>query len=144
MGGGSLRFGAGTHTMRVAGSLLGMVGGVAAGLLGVKWLLDAGDVARDLDAIRALGISTAEVDRLVLGAYLLLGALGLGVAGGVLALRGRGRPAGGLMMLGGAAPAIVAPASLAFTWILLLGAMVSYTAHVRRPASRPRSAIRDS
>jgi hypothetical protein len=127
--------------MRIAGSLLGVVGGLAAGLLGAKWLIDAGDIARDLDAIRALGISTAEVDRLVLGAYLLLLALGLGVAGAVLAMRGRERHAGGLMMLGGAAPAIVAPAALAFTWILLVGAVVSLVAPTRSKVQGPKSNV---
>jgi len=114
--------------MRKAALVLGILGGIAAGILGMKWLGDASDLRELIDLARSAGADTAEIDRLVMAAYALIGAMVLGIVGGVLALKGQGKIAGGLMLLGVIVPAVLAPKSLVFTFILLIGGLVSLMA----------------
>ena len=81
-----------------------------------------------IDAARNLGVDTGEVDKLVIAAYILLAVMVVGIVAGVLAFRGKGKIAAPLMILGAIAPALFAPKALVFTFILLLGGLLSFAA----------------
>ena len=114
--------------MRKAGLILGILGAIAAGFLGMKWLSDANSMKELIGFARNVGVDTSELDRLVMAAYMLLGSAVLGIIGGVMAYQGKGKIAGILMLIGAIAPAILAPRALVFTCILLVGGLVSFMA----------------
>jgi hypothetical protein len=114
--------------MRIAGLILGILGGLAAGLLGMKWLSDANQLKELTDFVRQTGGDTSDIDKLVTAAYVLIGAMVLGIVGGVLAFMGKGKIAAVLMLVAGILPAVFEPKALVFTFILLIGAVVSFFA----------------
>jgi len=114
--------------MRIVGLILGVIGGLLAGVLGLTWLRDASRMRELVDAARSLGVDTGEVDKLVIAAYILLVAMVVGIAAGVLAFKGKGKIAAALMIISAIAPALFAPKALVFTFILLLGGLLSLAA----------------
>ena len=114
--------------MRIVGLVLGIIGGLLAGMLGLTWMRDANRMRELIDAARNLGVDTGEVDKLVIAAYILLAAMIVGIVAGVLAFRGKGKIAAPLMILSAIAPALFAPKALVFTFILLLGGLLSFAA----------------
>ena len=122
--------------MRIAGLVLGILGGLAAAFLGMKWLSDANDMKAMIGAARNLGVDMTELDKTVTAAYILIGSAVLGIVGGVMAFKGKGKIAGLLMLIGAIAPAIFAPKALVFTCILLIGGIVSFFA---KPAADARA-----
>lgn len=125
--------------MRITGLILGIVGGVVAGLLGMIWLRDYYSMKDQLEAAASLsqavgGDVTAQLQQLVTAAYLLLGSLLLGIVGGILAFMGKGKIAGPLMLLGALLPAIFAPKALVFTALLVIAGVVSFFVKPRRQA----------
>ncbi len=114
--------------MRIVGLILGVLGGLLAGMLGITWMRDANRMRELVDAARNLGVDTGEVDKLIIAAYILLVAMIVGLVAGVLAFRGKGKIAAPLMILGALAPAIFAPKALVFTFILLVGGLFSFAA----------------
>ncbi|HJQ25109.1 MAG TPA: hypothetical protein VKA60_14420 [Blastocatellia bacterium] len=120
--------------MRIVGLILGVLGGLAAGALGIKWLSDAHQMRELIGAARELGVDTGELDKLVMAAYVLIAAMVMGIAGGVLAFKGRGRYAAGLMLVGALLPVVFAPKALAFTFLLLVGGCLSFMAKPRQKA----------
>lgn len=122
--------------MRIAGLILGILGGLAAGFLGMKWLSDANSMKEMVGAARNLGIDMSELDKTITAAYILLGSAVLGIVGGVMAFKGKGKIAGLLMLIGALAPAIFAPKALVFTIILLVGGIVSFMA---KPSAEARA-----
>lgn len=114
--------------MRIIGLVLGVIGGLLAGMLGLTWMRDANRMRELIDAARNLGVDTGEVDKLVIAAYILLAVMVVGIVAGVLAFRGKGKIAAPLMILGAIAPALFAPKALVFTFILLLGGLLSFAA----------------
>lgn len=77
--------------MRILGLILGILGGLAAGFLGMKWLGDVNHLKTQIELLRSAGGSMAELDKMVTAAYMLIGAMGAGIVGGVLAMMGRGK-----------------------------------------------------
>lgn len=120
--------------MRIAGLILGILGGLAAGFLGMKWMGDADSLKASIEAARKLGANMAELDKMVMASYMLIGAMVAGIVGGILAMMGKGKIAALLMLAGAILPAIWAPKSLVFTCILLLGGIVSFFAKPRQAA----------
>jgi hypothetical protein len=114
--------------MRIVGLCLGVIGGLLAGMLGVTWMRDANRMRELVDTARSLGVDTGEVDKLVLAAYLLLAVMIVGIVAGVLAFKGKGKIAAPLMILSALAPALFAPKALVFTFLLLLGGLLSFAA----------------
>jgi hypothetical protein len=114
--------------MRIAGLILGVIGGLLAGMLGMTWMRDANRMRELIEAAKSLGVDTGEVDKLVIAAYILLAVMVVGIVAGVLAFRGKGKIAAPLMILGAIAPALFAPKALVFTFILLLGGLLSFAA----------------
>ena len=123
--------------MRILGLILGILGGLAAGLLGMKWLGDASHMKTQIDLIRTIGASTAELDKLITAGYVLIGSMVAGIVGGILAMVGKGKIAALLMLAGALVPAIWAPKALVFTCLLLLGGIVSFFAKPRQTAVSP-------
>lgn len=113
--------------MRKAGLILGIVGGLAAGFLGIKWLSDANADKAALDLMRSVGMA-AEIDKIITAGYVLLVSAVLGFVGGFMALKGKGKIAAVLMIVGAIAPVIFEPRALVFTFILLVGGLVSFFA----------------
>ena len=114
--------------MRIAGLILGIIGGLLAGMLGITWMRDANRMRELIETAKSLGVDTGEVDKLVIAAYILLAVMIVGIVAGVLAFRGKGKIAAPLMILGAVAPALFAPKALVFTFILLLGGLLSFAA----------------
>ena len=114
--------------MRIAGLILGIIGGLLAGMLGITWMRDANRMRELIETAKSLGVDTGEVDKLVIVAYILLAVMIVGIVAGVLAFRGKGKIAAPLMILGAVAPALFAPKALVFTFILLLGGLLSFAA----------------
>ena len=114
--------------MRIVGLTLGIIGGLLAGMLGMIWMRDASRMRELVDAARNLGVDTGEVDKLIIAAYILLAVMVVGIVAGVLAFKGKGKIAAPLMILGALAPVVFAPKALVFTFILLLGGLLSFAA----------------
>jgi hypothetical protein len=112
--------------MRILGLILGILGGLAAGFLGMKWMGDANHLKASIDFARKMGVNMAELDKMATASYMLIGAMVAGIVGGILAFMGRGKIAAVLMLAGAILPAIWAPKSLIFTCLLLLGGIVSF------------------
>ena len=122
--------------MRIAALILGILGGIIAAALGIVWLSDYYELEKTVGMARALGADTAELDRLVYAAYLLLASFALGIAGGILALKHKGRVAAALMMLGPIAAGVLAPKSLVFSFLLLIGGLLAFFVKGRQPLPR--------
>ena len=114
--------------MRGLFGLLGILGGIIAALLGVKWLSDANEMKEMIQAIQSAGGDTGEIDSIVRGAYCLLGALVFGIAGAVAVLKDNGKAGGALMVVGTILPVIFAPKAIVFTFLLLLGGIFAFLA----------------
>jgi hypothetical protein len=118
----------GETTMRILGLILGILGGLLAGCLGWKWLDDANHVKAMIDVARSAGANMAELDKTVMAGRILIGSMGAGIVGGILAMMGKGKIAALLMLAGAIVPAILAPKSLIFTFLLVIGGIVSFFA----------------
>jgi hypothetical protein len=117
-----------SNQVRTLRLTFGILGGIAAGSLGLKWLNDASQMRDLIDTVRNAGLNTTEIDNLVTGAYLLIASMVLGVTGGILAFKGRGKLAAALMLLGALAPVVFAPRAIVFTSLLLIAGILSFTA----------------
>jgi len=125
--------------MRIVGLILGILGGLAAGALGIKWLSDAHQMRELIGAAREFGVDTGELDKLIIAAYILLAAMVLGIIGGVLAFKGKGKIAAGLMLVGALLPVVFAPKALVFTFLLLVGGALSLLARPKEPVAHAAS-----
>lgn len=112
--------------MRILGLILGILGGLLAGCLGWKWLDDANHMKAMIDVARSAGVSMAELDKTVTAGRMLIGSMGAGIIGGILAMMGKGKIAALLMLAGVIVPAIWAPKSLVFTCLLAIGGIVCF------------------
>ena len=79
-----------------------------------------------IDLARSAGASMAELDKIVTAGYMLVGSMVAGIVGGILAMMGKGKIAALLMLAGVIVPAIWAPKSLVFTFLLLIGGIVCF------------------
>lgn len=119
--------------MRIAAFVLGILGGLLAAFLGIKWLGDASELSQTIESLRNSGADTSQIDSMVRGGYCLLLALVLGIAGGLLTLKDKGKLGGALMIFGAVLPAFFAGGKvLVFTFFLLLGGLFALMAKPRR------------
>ncbi len=94
-------------------------------MLGMKWQADINDEAEQLAAARGLGIDMAELDALMTASWFMVAGLFVGTLGGVLAMKGRGKIGGGLMLAAAAVPAIFAGKALGGTFLLAIGGILA-------------------
>jgi hypothetical protein len=120
--------------MRIAGLILGILGGLLAGFLGMKWMGDADSLKGQIELARKMGVNMADLDKMVTASYMLIGAMVAGIVGGILAMMGKGKIAAVLMLAGAIVPAIWVPKSLIFTCLLLLGGIVCFFVKPRQSA----------
>jgi hypothetical protein len=100
----------------------------------MKWMGDADSLKTSIEAARKLGANMAELDKMATASYMLIGAMVAGAVGGILAMMGKGKIAALLMLAGAIVPAIWAPKSLIFTFLLLIGGIVSFFVKPRQTA----------
>jgi hypothetical protein len=112
--------------MRILGLILGILGGLAAGFLGMKWMGDAESLKTSIEAARKLGANMADLDKVATASHVLIGSMVAGIVGGILAMMGKGKIAALLMLAGAIVPAIWVPKSLVFTFLLVLGGIVCF------------------
>lgn len=117
--------------MRIASFILAILGGLAAAALGMTWLSDAADLQNDPQLAAAAGDSLGGI---VTAGYLLMVALGLGIAGGVLALLRRGRIAAAVLVVSAIAPAVFEPKSLVFSFLLIVAGLLALGIKPKAPA----------
>ena len=120
--------------MRITGLILGILGGLLAGCLAWKWLDDVSHQKAMLEHARTLGVNLKDLDHIVTTAHVLLGSMVAGIVGGIMAMMGRGKIAALLMLAGVIVPAVMMPKTLIFTFLLAIGAIVSFFAKPRQSA----------
>ena len=108
--------------MRIAAFILGILGGLAAAALGMTWLSDAAELQEQIAVAEAAGVSVGSI---VTAGWLLVLALGLGIAGGVLALLRKGRIAAPVLIVAAVAPAVFEPKSLVFSFLLIVAGLLA-------------------
>ena len=116
--------------LRVFVLFLGVVGGTAAGWMGVKWLASASEHSSTIESKRNDSDETVKqqverIDNMSKAAYLLLAALPLGIAGGVLAGLGKGKLAALLLILAAPGPVVFSFTSIIATFGLLFGGLLA-------------------
>lgn len=104
--------------------VLGILGGLLAGGLGMKWLSDFGQLN---EMQRAMG--GEQLQNMGTAALLMIGSLITGIAGGILAFRRKYMAAGILMLLGGVVPVLLAAQAVLFLLPLIAGGVLSLYAH---------------
>jgi hypothetical protein len=130
--------------MKITALVLGILGGLAAGALGAKWVADINSPAgkqalamADSPLVKRSPLLREEVKRLKAAStagYLLLLSLGLGIAGGILTLRNKGKIGGAMLLVGAVLPAVFAPMTLIATFLLPIGAVFAFVAKPPRQA----------
>jgi hypothetical protein len=122
--------------LRVSALILALIGGLFSGGLGVAWLMQASSpevkamrefataMANETGS-RELKDNLARLDRMVRSSYFLLLAAPLGIAGGVLVLRGRTKLGGALMLAAVPVPLILNLVTLMSLYFLLVGGLVA-------------------
>lgn len=112
--------------MRTATLILGVVGGLIAGTLGMKWLSDFGQLN---EMQRAIG--GAELQAMATAGLLMLASLVAGIAGGVFSFKRKFALGGVLMLLGGVIPLFYAKQAIPFMSLLIAGGVVALLGHFR-------------
>lgn len=107
--------------MRWLVSILGLVGGLAAGHLGLRWIEHAA---------RLQGTATAVTEHqavlMALTGYVLVAAMVSAVLGSLLAWQQRGRYAGTVLLLSGIVPGVFDLRAFVVTCVLILAGMLAY------------------
>lgn len=123
--------------MKKAVLILGILGGLVAGGLGMKWLGDIGGLSEEQRMAAQMMGQGDELQAMGVAGILLIGSLAAGIAGGILAFRGRLQTGGVLMLAGGIVPLFFAKQAILFTSLLIAGGVVAFLAHrkVVQPAA---------
>ena len=123
--------------LRISIIVLALLGALASGAVGVKWISDANESAAQIETLQAMGMDTSELDQILNGAYMLLGSMVLGFAGAVVAFRRKLVPTSALLILAGVAPALFTAKVLIFTWMLILGGLLALRLKPIEPIAAP-------
>lgn len=111
--------------MRIAALILGILGGLAAGALGMTWISDYNKTKALIESVGALGADLSEIQGMVTAAYIMLAGMLGGIAGGILTWKGKGKIAGPIMVVLAILPAFFAGKALVFTFLLLVGGVLA-------------------
>lgn len=112
--------------MRTAALILGVLGGLIAGALGMKWLSDFGQLN---EMQRAMG--GEQLQNMGTAGLLMIVSLVLGVTGGILSRKRKFLVGGVLMLLGGIIPLLFAKQAILFLSVLIAGGIVALLAHFK-------------
>lgn len=112
--------------MRIASSILGILGGFVSAILGVKWYLDSRAVQALAEAFQATGAVGGELGKLTTASYFLMGGLVVGIVGSIMVLRGKGKIGGPAMLAIALIPVAFAPAAIVFTALLALAGVLGF------------------
>lgn len=115
--------------MRKVAFALGIVGGLIAGGLGMKWLSDFGALTEQQRMMAQAMGQGEQLQAMGTAGLLLVGSLIAGIVGGVYAFRSRFALGGGLMLAGGVIPLFYASQAIVFTAVLIAGGVVAVAAH---------------
>lgn len=120
--------------MKKTALILGIVGGLVAGALGMKWLGDFGELSElQRYAVQAqLAAQGGSLDKMIVASFILIAGFFAGLAGAFLAFKNKYALAGGLMLGAGVLPVLFAPMSLIFTSLLIAAGIVAFLAHSKR------------
>ena len=121
--------------MKKTALVLGILGGLVAGGLGMKWLGDIGGLSEEQKMAAQMMGQGDELQAIGVAGILLIGSLVAGIAGGILAFRGRMQTGGVLMLAGGIVPLFFAKQAILFTSLLIAGGVIAFLAH--RKAVQP-------
>jgi hypothetical protein len=124
--------------MRTAALILGILGGVLAAFLGLKWLNDYNALESALLDALAMGVSIDQAEKLRTAAYFLVSGLATGIVGGILAFKRRGLAGGVIMLVSVVGAVVFAPDSIIFSGLLALGAVFALVSH-RQTQTRPQA-----
>ncbi|WP_156762843.1 hypothetical protein [Woeseia oceani] len=118
--------------MRTTALILGIVGGLVAGALGMKWLGDFGQLNE-----MQLAAGGEQLQNMGTAGLLMIVSLILGVTGGIMAWKRKYLPGGVLMLVGGIVPLFYAKQAILFLCLLIAGGIVALLAHYKSasPAS---------
>lgn len=112
--------------MRTAALILGVLGGLVAGALGMKWLSDFGQLN---EMQRAMG--GEQLQNMGTAGLLMIVSLVLGVTGGIMSGKRKFLVGGVLMLLGGIIPLFFAKQAILFLSLLVAGGIVALLAHFK-------------
>jgi uncharacterized protein YbaR (Trm112 family) len=137
---------------RVSALILGLIGGLFSGGLGTAWIMQANSpevkamrelttaIAREVKS-KEFDAELARLDRMVRSSYFLLLAAPLGIAGGVLALLGRVKLGGALMLAAVPIPLFLNVLTLMALYFLLIGGLVALLTPSWPPGNGPSTGI---
>lgn len=116
--------------MRAATLILGVLGGLVAGALGMKWLSDFGQLN---EMQRAVG--GQQLQSMGTAGLLMIFSMVLGIAGGIAAFKRKFSVGGFLMLLGGVMPLFFAKQAILFMSLIIAGGIVALFAHFKAAKS---------
>jgi len=119
--------------MRIATLVLAILGGLISAALAIKWLSDASDLKSSIELARAAGIA-GEINSIIHAAYGLLVAAALGLTGGILTMKGKGKIAAVLFAVAIVIPAVFTGKTLVGTFLFVIAAVLALVA--RPPQAR--------
>lgn len=126
--------------MKIAVIILAVLGALAAGFLGMKWMGDLAALGNmsEFERMAAKSMAAAQgqsLDKMQAAAFILvLGALA-GFAGAFFALKNRFALAGGLLLGAGVFPVLFQPQAVVFTSLLIIGGALAFFKHSKKEAA---------
>jgi hypothetical protein len=125
--------------MRIAVLVLAVVGGLAAGFLGMKWVSDVGEARKQLKKMEEFGVAKealAEVRAHERAGYLLIVSMLAAFGAAAASWHGMNKVAGGVLIGAALVPALFAAKSLVFTIFLLVAGGLSFAVKPDAPSPR--------
>lgn len=135
--------------MRIAALIFGLLGTVGSGFLGAKWQSDIQSQREKIELARKLAAAVkdpetdrkmAELDRLILASYGLIGGAVLGLVGVGLVFARKGMIAGIVFLIAFGAPIALArdPKMAIFSFGLAVGALFAFFVKPGSPYKAPK------
>ncbi|GER07736.1 hypothetical protein GCM10007972_22530 [Iodidimonas muriae] len=123
--------------MKMASIILGVLGALAVGFLGMKWMSDFGSLneMERLAAQAQLAAQGGSLDKMITASFIMIAGFFVGLAGVFMSLKERYALAGGLMLGAGILPPLFAPQTFIFTALLIAAGVVAFIAHSKRNAA---------
>jgi hypothetical protein len=126
--------------MKIAVVVLAILGALASGFLGMKWMGDLSALGNmsELERMAAQSIAAAQgqsLNKMGAAAFILiLGALA-GFAGAFFTLKNKFALAGGLLLGAGVFPVLFQPQAVFFTSLLIIGGALAFFKHSKNKAT---------